>query len=107
MRDQVRNTERRAALQFVGERGDQFLPQVVFWRRQVDQVGVVHNQRPKASALLLGPKLRDILFKQWFAAPLLLVLAENLNRVAAGSLAMAKGLVQPARGRHVRAEFHE
>jgi hypothetical protein len=58
----------------------------------------VDDQRPEASALLLGSKLRDILIEQRFAAPLLLVLAENLNRVAAGSLAMAKRLVKSTRG---------
>ena len=65
------------------------------------------DQRRKAGALLLGAKLLDLLIEQRLAAPLLLVLAENLNRVAAGPLAMAKGLVQAARGRHMRTKFHE
>ena len=48
------------------------------------------DQRAEASTLLLGAKLRDILFEQRLAAPLLLVLAKELNRVAAGSFAVQR-----------------
>jgi hypothetical protein len=53
----------------------------------------VNDQRLEASAQLLGLEQCDILLSQRLTTPLLLVLAKNLNRVAAGPLAVAKGLV--------------
>jgi hypothetical protein len=46
VRDQVGDIERAAAFQLFGERGDRLFPQLVVWRGQVDQVGVVDDERP-------------------------------------------------------------
>src|SRR5262245_51325590 len=55
---------------------------------------------------MLGFECGDLGLGQRLRAPLLLVLAEDLERLAAGLLAVAEGFVQPAGDRHVRAESH-
>ena len=102
--DQMAQAQPLAAIHFVEKGGDGPFPELVLGRRQIDQVGVMGHHLEDGGFGPALPELVDLRIEQDPAPPLVVVLDEDLEDVAADVHGPVEGLGDSTRNRHVGAQ---
>ena len=104
MEDDAEQSERLGAIDLVAHRVKRLPAQRAIGRREVDQVARMRDDRKDAGGLDRGAERANFLGRHDAPAPLVGVLREDLQRVAAVHDRPLDGARQSAGDRHVRSE---
>lgn len=104
MRDHVGDAQQVCAAQLVGKRIDRALPERVVRAGQVDQVRVVRDRVFDHELSQRAAKSLDVVGCDRLRPPLVVVLGEELDAIAAAAMGNLDGLVVAAGHRHMSAK---
>ena len=104
--DHAAQAERLGAIQFVDEGRDRLLTELRQGRGEIDQVAGVRHDRRQAGLVDALTKPDDFVRVDRLSEPLVRVLAEDLQGLAAMNDSAIDRLRNPAGDRHVRAYSH-
>lgn len=100
----IRNPQSLGPQKFDHEGVDRLLPQRVVGTGQIDQIRVVRDRVTDSQFGERALKAAHIVVGQLLGPPLVVVLGEQLDAIAAGGLGNLDGLVIAAGNRHVSSQ---